>query len=157
MEKFTLFWNGPFSQWYRSTFEIDGMKFNCCEQYMMYKKAMLMGDRETAHKIMDIGYDPREHKALGRQVKPFSATKWNQHCRQIVYEANYAKFSQNPKLLEELKGTIGTTLVEASPYDKIWGIGLAESDPRALSRETWRGTNWLGEEITKVRVALLGE
>lgn len=157
MEKFTYFWNGPFSQWYKSTFVENGITFNCAEQYMMYHKALLMGDMETAAAIMNAGYNPREHKALGRKVKPFYADLWNEKCKEIVYQASYLKFSQNPNLLKELVNTRGTTLVEASPYDTIWGIGLAEVDPRAQNRNTWRGTNWLGEVLTQLRINTIGE
>ena len=71
-----------------------------------------------------------------------------------MFQGNYAKFTQNPDLLKTLIDTIGTTLVEASPYDKVWGIGLAEDDPKALNRETWEGTNWLGEVLTDLRTYL---
>lgn len=157
MDKFTFFWNGPFSQWYRSLFTIDGITYNCAEQYMMHQKALMMGDTESAKEIMNAGYDPRTHKALGRKVRPFDAKLWNEKCKEVVYKGSYAKFTQNRDLWEELKATAGTTLVEASPYDKIWGIGLYEDDPRAKKRETWLGTNWLGEVLTQVRIDLLGE
>ena len=149
-EKFTFFWSGPFSQWESSVFKIDGVKFVTAEQYMMYKKALLFHDYKTCGKIMRTS-EPREQKAYGREVKNFNRDVWNKHCKGFVYEANYAKFTQNQDLLKKLLATGGTTLVEASPYDKIWGIGLKESDPKAKSRDTWEGKNWLGEVLTDVR------
>jgi ribA/ribD-fused uncharacterized protein len=158
MEKFTFFWSNksPFSNWYRIDFEIENIRFNCSEQYMMYKKAMLFNDDEVAKKITATN-NPGKQKALGRQVKNFNQELWEKNCKQIVYEANYAKFTQNEHLLKALLKTKGTTLVEASPVDFIWGIGLEEDDPRALDRKQWRGTNWLGELLTELRENLIKE
>lgn len=158
-EKFTFFWQNKstFSQWHKSMFMENGQVFTCAEQYMMYHKAMLMGDVKTAQLILDAGYDPRKHKELGRQVTPFNAELWNDNCKEIVYRANYLKFTQNIEMLEVLKSTKGTELVEASPYDKIWGIGLLETDPRAQNKSTWQGKNWLGEVLTQLRMHLIGE
>jgi ribA/ribD-fused uncharacterized protein len=156
MEKFTFFYRteSPFSQWHPADFEIGGVQYNCAEQYMMYRKAVLFGDQETAGKILT-ALTPREQKELGRRVRGFDKNQWEAQCRQFVYEANYAKFTQNPLLLETLLATKGTTLVEASPTDRIWGVGLEENDPRIKNRATWRGTNWLGEILTKLREDLL--
>lgn len=90
-------------------------------------------------------------KKLGRQVAGFDQTLWEAECQRIVYEGNWAKFTQNEELLTALRATRGTTLVEASPDDRIWGVGLAEEDPRIRNRRTWRGTNWLGEILTRLR------
>lgn len=147
---YTFFWSGPFSQWAKSPFVIDNMKFNTAEQYMMYKKAIRYGDNETAEKIMKTS-NPRVQKALGRQVKNFDAQDWSSCCRTYVYEANYAKFKQNPKLLKLLLMTEGTILCEASPYDAIWGCGLSEALARGTPPEKWPGTNWLGLVLTQVR------
>ncbi len=150
VEQFTFFWNGPFSQWHPSVFIVNDITFNCAEQYMMYEKGMLFEDYDTAVKILETD-DPRKQKSLGRTVNDFDPSQWNEVARDIVFAGNVAKFTQNSDLKEMLLQTKGTTLVEASPYDKIWGIGLKENDPRALSRETWQGTNWLGEVLTEVR------
>lgn len=149
-EKFTLFWGGPASQWHPSPFKLDGMDFNCAEQYMMFAKAVVFADYESMEKIMATD-SPSTQKALGRKVKGFDKDVWEVGARSLVYAANWAKFTQNPDLWEWLKSTAGTTLVEASPYDKIWGIGLSEEDPRCLDRNLWQGTNWLGEVVTQVR------
>tara|TARA_Y100000034_G_scaffold125150_2_gene174323 strand:+ start:2916 stop:3398 length:483 start_codon:yes stop_codon:yes gene_type:complete len=150
-EKFTFFWDGPFSQWLRGfSFKVDDVEYSTAEQYMMAEKARLFDDNATLKKIMATS-SPKEQKALGREVKNFDAGKWNAVAKDVVKKANLAKFRQNPKLKDQLLATEGTTLVEASPYDKIWGIGLRENDARALDRQTWQGTNWLGEVLTQVR------
>lgn len=151
-DKFEFFWGGPFSQWYKSNFTIDGITYNCAEQYMMAMKALFFGDHETHEKIMKTS-DPKKQKALGREVKNFDANKWNTICRQIVYEANYAKFHKEP-LKNVLLSTGDKEIVEASPYDTIWGIGLGENDPNRFDKSKWRGTNWLGEALMKVRADL---
>ncbi|ANF97356.1 NADAR family protein [Paenibacillus bovis] len=157
-EKFTFFYRSesPFSQWYPAVFVVGEYTFDSAEQYMMYGKAMLFGDKEIADKIRSAKH-PRQQKQLGRQVQHFDKKVWDEHARQIVYEGNHAKFTQNKELLEALLATKGTTLVEASPTDRIWGIGLAEEDPRVHNRSTWRGTNWLGEVLTELREQLLSD
>ncbi|MCY9308783.1 NADAR family protein [Bacillus inaquosorum] len=158
-EKLTLFWKSksPFSQWHKSEFVENGKRYTCAEQYMMEQKALLMGDTKVAASIMALGYNPREYKSYGRKVTPFNQELWDQKATEIVFRGNYLKFTQNPHLLKKLYDTAGTTLVEASPYDTIWGIGLSAEDPRALNRESWRGTNWLGEVLTNLRKNLIGE
>jgi len=153
-EKFTLFWNGPFSQWATSPFEFEGMKFDRAEQFMMFCKAMFFNDIDSAKAIMNTN-DPSKQKKLGRKVKNFNVKTWSKVARDIVYIGSYCKFTQNESLFEDLERTDGTTLVEASPYDKVWGIGLSEDSPLALKRETWDGKNWLGEVLTEVRKDLL--
>jgi ribA/ribD-fused uncharacterized protein len=161
MEKFTFFWNGPFSQWYSSRFDLGTSFFTpkfftCAEQAMMYSKAILFKDYTTAKSIMKT-HDPSVQKKLGRGVLNFDPATWDQHKYKLVYQANYAKFTQNPSLLRALLDTKGTTLVEASPYDRIWGIGLSEVDPRALDRSQWRGENLLGKILTDLRENLIKE
>ena len=155
-EKFTYFWKSksPFSNWYMAGFEVDGIRFNCSEQYMMYGKAKLFNDEEMATKILD-AKQPGKQKALGRQVRNFRKERWDENAKSIVYRANEAKFMQNENLLKYLLKTRGTTLVEASPVDRIWGIGLTEDDPRAKNRIQWRGKNWLGEVLTQLREDLI--
>jgi ribA/ribD-fused uncharacterized protein len=117
---------------------------------MMYNKAKLFRDEETASLILK-ARTPPECKRLGRQVRGFDDEEWRKHNRKIIYEGNKLKFTQNPNLFQELKKTKGTTLVEASPTDRIYGIGLDAKDPRALKRSTWRGQNLLGEALTTLR------
>ena len=154
MEKFTFFWSGVFSNWYSSPFEIDGIWYSTSEQFMMAEKARLFNDEQTLAKIMST-VDPADQKRYGREVKGFNKDKWEAVARDIVYKGCLAKFSQNEDLKKVLLNTVGTTLVEASPEDKIWGIGLRKDDPRAKNRATWLGTNWLGECLNRVRDILL--
>ena len=158
MSEFTFFFTeaSPFSQWYRCTFTASGNTFNCAEQYMMHGKALLFGDTECAAKILAADH-PRQHKALGRKVKPFDDAAWKRERIAIVRAGNHAKFTQNADLLAKLLATAGTTLVEASPYDKIWGIGLAATDPRAKDPAQWKGQNLLGKILTELRDALVAE
>nr|XP_022314271.1 repetin-like [Crassostrea virginica] len=155
--KYEYFWrnHSVYSQWYLSDFEVDGIKFNCTEKYMMYHKAVLMEDHEIADYILTLD-DPREMKQQGRYVRNFDQKLWDENCQAIVETGNIAKFSQNEKLKETLLSTYPKTLVEASPMDRIWGIGLAEDDPRAWNKKSWNGKNLLGEVLTRVRNKLMG-
>lgn len=152
LEKFTFFWHrqSPFSQHYMSNFEIDGIVYNCAEQYMMHQKALLFDDLESAHQIMKAS-DPYVQKKIGRNVANYDDKKWDSVCRDVVKRANIAKFSQNIALYNALMKTDGTVLVEASPYDRKWGIGLSETDSKAHDRTMWRGKNLLGNILTEVR------
>lgn len=152
-ENFIFFYGGIYSQWYPSNFVIDGVQYNCAEQYMMAKKALCFQDYDSLAKIMNTT-SPAEQKAIGRLVKNFKPELWSNVSRKIVFDANYAKFTQNKILKDELLSTGNKELVEASPTDRIWGIGLTESNPLAWNKETWNGTNWLGEEIMNVRRVL---
>ncbi|SIS88445.1 NADAR family protein [Insolitispirillum peregrinum] len=153
-ETFTFFWSGPFSQWHPCSFSEGDVPYACAEQYMMAKKALLFGDLEIHAQIM-AAPTPRKQKALGRKIQGFQAEVWQRVARAIVYQGNYYKFTQDPELRAVLLATAGTTLVEASPEDRIWGIGLAEDNPAALDRSTWQGSNWLGECLTDLRGDLL--
>lgn len=155
-EKFTLFYGGPFSQWHPSLFTVNGIQFSHAEQFMMYSKATLFGDRKCAALILAAA-TPREQKALGKKAKGFDDDVWKLFREGVVFTGSYAKFSQNPELRSALLATRGTTLVEASPTDLIWGIGLAEDDPAAKDRPSWRGLNLLGEALNRVREILIWE
>ena len=154
--QYTFFWSGFFSQWYKSNFELEGITFNTAEQYMMYKKAMLFNDTEIAKQILNTG-DPKTQKALGRKVKNFSMSKWNEHCLQIAFRGNHAKFTQNKYLYRQLMNTGTTILVEASQFDPIWGIGLNEEDAKKTPDTQWPGSNWLGLTLTNLREFLQEE
>lgn len=148
--RFACFYGGCFSQWYPSVIRDGDLQFNCAEQAMMYRKAEFFGDEDSMEKIM-LARHPQEQKALGRLVTNFDADRWNTVCRDIVYKNNLLKFGQNRKLKRILLATDGLTLVEASPYDRIWGIGRGLDYPHLADTSKWRGTNWLGIAITQVR------
>lgn len=150
MSNFTFFYGGPFSNWASSTFIYNGVVYNTGEQYMMHMKALLFNDAETAKKIMGTS-SPYEQKALGRIVKNFDKAQWEAVCLDIMVAGLTSKFSQNPAMLKALLDTGDTEIVEASPTDRIWGIGLAESDPLIWDKKNWRGTNWLGVVLMRVR------
>src|SRR5215471_14062727 len=120
---FTFFFTeaSPFSQWYRCTFTADGHTFMCAEQYMMWGKAQLFDDAEVGAEILAADH-PKKHKALGRKVRNFVDATWKRERERIVLAGSRAKFTQNAELEAVLLATKGTTLVEASPYDRIWGI-----------------------------------
>lgn len=148
--KYYFFWKGPLSQWKTSFFTENDIQYCCAEQYMMHKKALLFDDEETANAIMNTSI-PSEHQDLGRQVKNFKQSIWDEHAREIVYTGNMLKFKQNPRLLEILLATGDKILVEASPYDCIWGIGLDQEAANRLPASEWLGKNWLGEVLNQVK------
>jgi hypothetical protein len=148
--RFVFFWGGWPSQWHKCRFRVDGLEYNCCEQFMMAEKARVFADWEAEAAILATP-NPRQQKALGRKVRNFDAGVWNSVCRGIVYRANLAKFEQSGELYELLMATGDRTIVEASPQDAIWGIGLRQDDPRAHDPAQWRGTNWLGIALMQVR------
>jgi len=141
------------SQWFISDFEIDGIKYNCCEKRMMHQKAILFNDLETASLILN-EYEPSKIKQLGRLVKNFIEDKWNEVADDIVLNANLAKFSQNEKMKKLLLDTGDKEIVECSPYDKIWGNGLNISDTLNTTKNNWLGTNRLGKALMIVREML---
>jgi ribA/ribD-fused uncharacterized protein len=154
-DEIVLFWHGIFSNWHLVDFvDDDGVKYNCTEQYMMAKKALRYGDNETYNKIMN-AHSPKEQKALGRLVKKFDADDWDSCCMKIVYDGNLLKYSQNEELRKVLLATGNKTIAEASPVDKIWGIGLAPDNPKAFDKKNWKGTNYLGLVLMNVRSFLL--
>ena len=139
-----------FSQWYDVYFEIDGIQYHTTEQYMMASKARLFGDENMFAKIMN-ATTPFEYKKLGRKVKGFDATIWDENKLDIVVEGNKAKFGQNPNLKEFLLATGDAILVEASPFDKIWGIGMDIETALNGGVEDWDGANLLGCALMEVR------
>lgn len=118
--KYTFFWHGVFSQWHPCNFVIDGIMYNCAEQYMMAEKARLFKDETILQSILSTS-DPKEQKSLGRLIKNFDPKVWDNVCREIVKRGNIAKFTQNSELLVQLLKTKNTLLAEASPYGSSSG------------------------------------
>lgn len=143
------------SQWFAASFKIDKVPYATAEHWMMASKARLFGDEETLQQILS-AEDPKTAKSLGRQVRNFDSDIWTKNCRRLVTEGNVAKFSQNEALRAFLLGTEDQVLVEASPHDRIWGIGLKATDEKAKHPATWEGENLLGFALMDVRAQLSG-
>ena len=158
--KFVFFWGHQtakktvtaacFSQWYEAPFEVDGRRYATAEHFMMAEKASLFGDESVRAQVL-AAPTPGAAKALGRAVRGFDEAVWTQHRFSIVVRANRAKFAQNPALGQFLAQTGNRILVEASPVDRIWGIGLAQDDDGANDPNRWRGLNLLGFALMHVR------
>lgn len=158
--KFVFFWGHSeyarnitkacLSQWYPCEFIKDDVVYNTAEQYMMAQKALLFKDMDIYDKIMEAEH-LKKYKALGKKVKNFSETVWNQYKYHIVVEGNFCKFSQNENLKSFLLGTNSRVLVEASPYDGIWGIKMAADDKNIENPLMWKGENLLGFALMEVR------
>lgn len=159
--KFLFFWGhqpnrdgsvgkGCFSQWWASEFSVDKVTYKSAEHYMMAEKARLFGDNETLKNIL-LAKHPHDAKLLGREVKSFDPKTWDDQKFSIVVKGNYFKFSQDEKLKTFLLGTKKRVLVEASPRDFIWGIGMAQDDGRVNNPNLWKGQNLLGYALMEVR------
>lgn len=159
--KFLFFWGHQksrsgeitascFSQWWDSPFIVNNVKYCTSEHWMMSQKALLFEDAETYNKII-MAKSPKEAKELGRQVRNFDELKWNNRRFDIVVEGNLHKFSQSDELKEFLLSTKERVLVEASPLDSIWGIGLASDSKNAENPALWNGLNLLGFALMEVR------
>ena len=149
-DKYVFFWSGTYSNWHPSAFQVDNVWYNCAEQYLMAAKARLFGDTTMESRIMS-AVDPADQKRYGRMVQGFDADKWNAAAKDVMYKALYAKFTQNEDLKKEMLSHGTRTFVEASPKDRIWGIGMHWKDRECDDPKNWKGTNWLGESLTKVR------
>lgn len=143
------------SQWFAAPFEAEGKLFHTAEHYMMAKKAELFDQPELARQML-ASADPRNAKALGRKVRHFDEQTWMAHRWDIVVAASTHKFGQHPHLQRYLLGTGARVLVEASPVDAIWGIGLDARSPAAANPGRWKGLNLLGFALMEARAALGG-
>lgn len=159
--KYLLFWGHQpaqdgritkacFSQWWVAEFVVEGCTYRSAEHWMMAEKARLFLDESTRQRIL-AAPSPAEAKKLGREVQGFEAGLWEANKYQIVKAGNRHKFSQHPALAEFLGSTTGRVLVEASPVDPVWGIGLAADHPDAENPAAWRGGNLLGFALMEVR------
>jgi len=139
-----------FSQWWEDNFEIDGVEYKTAEHFMMAEKARLFDDDEIRQEIINC-QSSAAAKKLGRKVQNFDQNVWEAYRFEIVKKGNYHKFAQNPALTEFLISTTKKVIVEASPYDKIWGIGMLESHNDAHNPKKWKGLNLLGFALMEVR------
>lgn len=139
------------SNWYPSNF-VDSEKnrsYVNMEQSMMCGKADLF-EPSMVEVILNTK-NPSDIKKKGREIKNFNDKVWNEKCRDIVTKGCYLKFSQNPQLKNYLLSTGNRLIVEASPYDKIWGIGLTAVNAKNVKMDLWPGKNYLGECLMKAR------
>ena len=144
------------SNWYPAQFDVNGVHYTCTEQYMMAEKARLFEDNVTLNKILD-AKEPREMKKLGRLVKNFDKDTWDKHKEEIMYTGVYNKFKSNKSLKEFLLSTGDSILVEASPRDRIWGVGMGLSNPNVYDPNLWRGRNLLGIALMNARDTILND
>lgn len=138
------------SQWYIKDFKENDLLFNCMEKYMMYNKALLFDDKDIANEILN-NNQPKAIKELGRKVKNFNDELWDKMKYKIVFTGNYYKFSQNTDLRNFLLSTKNKVLVEASPYDKVWGIKIKYDDENIENPFCWKGKNLLGFALMEAR------
>lgn len=142
-----------YSNFYSIKFKHQGETFNCSEQAVMYRKALLFGSESIAKAILR-AKTPNEAKALGQsRVIPFDEKIWEENREKVYFEVLIDKFS-NPNLRKTLLDTGNRTLVEASPRDLIWGVGLAETSPLIQYPNQWKGLNLLGKTLMRVREEL---
>jgi len=153
--KYHFFWGGNYSQWVPAEFSFHDVDFNTAEQFMMLGKAIVSEDYETANKIMKSD-DPSVQKKLGRSVKNFDESKWDLYKYEIVLLGNFLKSTQVNEYAELVPMDSDVDLfVEASPYDKVWGIKMGVSDPDHTDPKKWKGENLLGYVITDIRDLLV--
>jgi ribA/ribD-fused uncharacterized protein len=141
---------GCLSQWWPAEFSVDGERYPTAEHWMMAGKARLFEDKEGLDAVL-AARNPGAAKAAGRQIRGFDEQRWNAARYGIVLAGTRAKFSQHPELGQFLVATGRQVLVEASPYDRIWGIGMASTNPDTLRPSAWRGLNLLGFALMDVR------
>jgi len=153
-DQFEFFWetSSVFSQWHKCAFVIDGVDYCMAEQYMMAGKARLFQDSYALGNILR-SRNARDIKNFGREVKGFVSRVWEDHCQEIAYEANLAKFQQNAECGEQLLATEQREIVEAAPNDRVWGIGMVTAKALVTPRDKW-GANMLGKILMRVREQL---
>lgn len=144
------------SQWWLSSFEFENVTYNTAEHWMMARKAELFNDDETLQKILN-AKSPAEAKKLGREVKGYNETIWQEKRFEMVKKGNLLKFNQNEELKTYLINANSRILVEASPEDPIWGIGMASDHRDAQYPEKWKGKNLLGFALMEVRDELIND
>jgi len=159
--KFLFFWGHSgaasskscLSQWFIAPFEFEGITFRTAEHWMMAEKARLFEDDEMYQRIVECE-TPGEAKKLGRKVRNFDPAIWEAHRLDIVIRGNELKFGQNEEMKDFLLSTGNRVLVEASPYDRIWGIGMTQNNEAVEHPRNWKGLNLLGFALMKVREKL---
>ena len=146
------FWGNqsPFSNHFIAPFQVGDACYNCTEQYIMEKRALLFRDTATAARVM-AETDPVKQKGLGRETANFRPEIWYKQAKVMAKKGIKEKFMQNPELLGVLKATKTKCLAEASKFDKFWGIGLSLKDTTTAHGKDWKGENTLGMILQEVR------
>lgn len=157
-EEVVLFWkpsdkNGALSNWSKHSISADGLVFKTAEHYMMYHKATIMGDSDSATRVL-ASPSPYEAKRIGRQVRNWDEARWASERERVMLEGLWLKASQHKEIKQLLMESGDCILAEASPFDRIWGIGLAAHDKAAACPGEWKGLNLLGNTWMKVRDAI---
>lgn len=162
--KYLCFWGhqpradgsiGPtcLSQWFEAPFTVDGVAYPTAEHFMMAEKARLFGDLAACDRVLAAA-TAGEAKKIGREVTPWDQDTWAAHRFDIVVRASVGKFASNAPLRAFLLGTKDRVLVEASPRDRIWGIGMGKNNPSAENPLEWRGLNLLGFALMEARAQI---
>ena len=159
--RYCYFWqphatNGCLSNWSEHSINCDDKIYKTAEHLFMYRKAMLMGDKFAANRIL-LAKTPHQVKAIGRSVTNWDETKWRELREKIMFDVLLLKANQHTEVRDRLIETAGAIIAEASPYDMIWGIGCTEDDVAAREAENWKGLNLLGKAWMKVRELILLE
>ena len=144
---------GCLSPWWPVAFTEAGDTYASAEHYLMAGMARLFGDERLRARILAAG-TPAEANRLGRQVRGFDDAAWTIIRFDLAVAANVAKFGQHAELRRYLLSTRDDVLVAASPQDRVWGIGMAASDPLVTEPSRWRGLNLLGFALTHARARL---
>jgi ribA/ribD-fused uncharacterized protein len=156
--EFVFFWGGPYSQWAHSPFVWDGKEFPTAEHFMMYHKCLTFEDHARAEQVLKYP-GPDQVKAIGRQIENYDDDTWAAVRFNVVTYGNILKFSQNPKFYDVLRRDYmegDKILVEASPEDRVWGIGKHETDEGLDNIDNWNGQNLLGYAIMEAGERLKG-
>ena len=144
---------GYLSNWYLSSFELDGIHFSSCEQYIMYRKCMIFGDQASADAVLSTD-DTETQQSIGKTAKGFIPAVWDGMKQPLLMRGLYAKFTQNEDLKQLLLETGDTYLVECAASDHIWACGRKLTDDRRFDITKWNGQNLLGFALMEVRSAL---
>lgn len=155
-ETHLFFYRHLLGQWHIHPFTVEGITYNCPEQYMMYQKAVLFKDEDAAEKILH-EEKPHNHQKIGRIVKNYSQNIWDNVKFDVIVAGNMARFREDELGRNFLFESDPLILVEASPTDLVYGVGLGENDPLILDENNWRGQNLLGKALMKVRTELKKE
>lgn len=157
-EDYVFFWGGTFSNFFKVKGGVNykNHNFPTTEHAFMYAKALHFKDEDIAEQLLTVSRDPKKAKALGRKVKNFSDLEWDKVKYQIMLDVNREKYKQEDAR-KELLDTGRRKLVEASPFDRVWGVKMSENDPLILNPKNWKGQNLLGKVLDDAKAEILEE